>query len=190
MPITVRETALKDVLRVETGIFRDERGFFTEAYSQQAFEDQGIVAPFVQDSLSESARGTVRGLHYQIEPHGMGKLVRVLAGSVYDVAVDLRRGSPTFGQWLGEVLSAENRHALWIPSGFAHGFLALEDQTLVLYKCTTFHTPDAERAIHYQDPTLAVTWPFKPSLVSKKDAAAPNLDRAEHNFTYYHPHGV
>jgi dTDP-4-dehydrorhamnose 3,5-epimerase len=184
MPVKITKTEIPDVLVVETGAVRDDRGFFSETYSSKMFEAAGFREAFLQDNLSGSKRGTLRGLHYQIEPHGMGKLVRVMAGSIFDVAVDIRRGSPTFGKWVGRNLTAENRHSLWIPSGFAHGFIALEDDSLVHYKCTNIHTPEAERAINYADPTIAVAWPIEPTLVAPKDAAAPPLDRAEYNFEY------
>jgi len=184
MPVKIVKTEIPDVLVVETGAVRDDRGFFSETYSSKMFEAAGFRETFLQDNLSGSKRGTLRGMHYQLEPHGMGKLVRVVSGSIFDVAVDLRRGSPSFGKWVGRVLSAENRLSFWIPSGFAHGFIALEDGSLVLYKCTNVHTPEAERALHYADPTIGIEWPFEPTLVAAKDAAAPPLDRAEYNFEY------
>jgi dTDP-4-dehydrorhamnose 3,5-epimerase len=184
MPVKFEKTEIPDVLVLETGVARDNRGFFSETYSAKMFEAAGFLDTFLQDNLSESKRGTLRGLHYQLEPHGMGKLVRVMAGSIFDVAVDIRRGSPSFGKWVARNLSAENRLSLWIPSGFAHGFLALEDGTLVHYKCTTVHTPEAERAIHYADPTIGIQWPIKPTLIAPKDEAAPPLDGAELNFEY------
>jgi dTDP-4-dehydrorhamnose 3,5-epimerase len=182
MPVKVHETELAGVLEVESGLIRDERGFFAELHSQTMFEAAGLPARFVQDNLSLSKRGTLRGLHYQLEPHGMGKLVRALTGAIFDVAVDLRRGSSSFGRWVGRELTAENRRALWVPVGFAHGFVALEDDTLVLYKCTSIHTPEAERAVNYGDPAIGIRWPIAPTLVSPKDAVAPLLGAAEHNF--------
>jgi dTDP-4-dehydrorhamnose 3,5-epimerase len=184
MPIKVAPTEIPDVLVIETGLVRDDRGYFAEIHSTKVLEEAGLRATFVQDNLSLSRNGTLRGLHYQLEPHGMGKYVRVVAGAVFDVAVDIRRGSPTYGKWVAQTLSAENRKALWIPVGFAHGFLALEDETLVLYKCTATHTPEAERAIHFGDPELGIKWPRQPTLVAAKDAAAPVFSMAEHNFAY------
>jgi dTDP-4-dehydrorhamnose 3,5-epimerase len=184
MPVTISETEIAGVLVVETRAVSDDRGFFAETYSKPMFARAGLEPTFVQDNLSASRKGTVRGLHYQIEPHGMGKLVRAIRGSVFDVAVDLRRGSPTFGKWVGRTLTAENRLALWVPSGFAHGFVALEEDTLVFYKCTAIHTPEAERAIVYNDPAIGIQWPLQPSIVSPKDAAAPPLANAEYNFEY------
>lgn len=184
MPVKVSPTEIPDVLVVETGIAKDDRGFFSESYSAPMFAAAGLREPFLQDNLSSSKKGTIRGLHYQIEPKAMGKLVRALRGSIFDVAVDIRRGSPWFGKWVGRTLTAENRLSLWVPVGFAHGFVALEDDTLVLYKCTTIHAPETERAIHHSDPTLAVAWPLPPSMVSPKDAQAPSFAEAEYNFEY------
>lgn len=184
MKASIVETELSGVVEVHTQIAGDDRGFFTESYSKQAWADAGFEADFVQDNLSRSGKGTLRGMHYQIDPHGMGKLVRVLTGSIYDVAVDLRRGSPNFGQWVGRELNAENRIALWVPNGFAHGFLALEDDSLVLYKCTGFHVPEAERSLNYADPTIGIQWPESPSVVAPKDAEAPMLEAADYNFVY------
>jgi dTDP-4-dehydrorhamnose 3,5-epimerase len=187
MPVKVRETELSGVLELETPIARDERGYFTELYNQVSFATAGLIIDFRQDNLSLSGRGTLRGMHYQVEPHGMAKLVRVVRGAIFDVAIDLRRGSPTFGGWVGRELSADNGRALWVPIGFAHGFLALEEESLVLYKCTNVHTPEAERALSYRDPAVGVRWPMEPTRISAKDLAAPPLDQAEHNFVYGGP---
>ncbi len=184
MKVTVRETELPGVLELETPILRDDRGYFTELYSQLGFEAAGLPLAFRQDNLSLSARGTLRGLHYQLDPHGMGKLVRAVSGAIFDVAVDLRKGSPSFGRWVGRELSAENGRALWVPVGFAHGFIALSQEALVLYKCTSVLAPEAERALSYRDPTVGIVWPAEPTLISPKDRAAPLLDQAEYNFVY------
>ena len=184
MPINVRETELPGVLELEVPIARDDRGYFIEVYSEVEFEKAGLKVAFRQDNVSSSARGTLRGMHYQLEPHGMGKLVRVLRGAIFDVAVDLRRGSPSFGRWVARELTATNGRALWVPVGFAHGFLALEEETLVLYKCTAVHTPQAERAVNYRDPSIAILWPFEPTRISPKDLEAPLLAQAEHNFVH------
>jgi dTDP-4-dehydrorhamnose 3,5-epimerase len=184
MPITVRETELPGVLELEVAIARDDRGYFTEIHSEVEFAKAGLKLAFRQDNVSLSARGTLRGMHYQLEPHGMGKLVRALRGAIFDVAVDLRQGSPTFGKWVGRELTASNGRALWVPVGFAHGFLALEDETLVLYKCTNVHTPEAERSLSYRDAAVAVKWPVEPTRISPKDLDAPALAKAEHNFVY------
>ncbi len=184
MPITITPTEIPDVLVIETGLFRDERGFFSESYSQPIWAEHGFNETFVQDNLSMSVKGALRGMHYQLDPHGMGKLVRVIRGAVFDVAVDLRDGSPTFGQWVGRELTGDNGWTYWIPVGFAHGFVALEDDTLVHYKCTGTHTPEAERSLSYACPKVGIAWPIEPGIVSKKDTAAPTLDACEHNFTY------
>jgi len=167
---------------VKTKVFGDSRGYFAEAFSQRDWQAAGIEPRFVQDNLSCSARGTLRGMHYQIRPNTMGKFVRAVRGALFDVAVDLRSDSPTFGNWVGYELSAENACGLWIPAGFAHGFLALEDDTVAYYKCDEFYTPAAERSLHYADPQVGIEWPFEPSIVSDKDAAAPGLTDAEYNF--------
>ena len=180
----IRATEIEEVLEIKSPLFRDERGYFAEVYSADMWRGAGFTQTFVQDNLSLSAKGVIRGLHYQLAAHGMGKLVRVLSGAVFDVAVDLRRGSPTFGQWVGRTLSAENAMALWVPAGFAHGFAALEDNTLVLYKCTSHYEPKAERALRFNDPSVGVAWPVGNPIVSPKDSVAPLLDDAEFDFVY------
>lgn len=182
MPVRFEPTEIESVLEVHTGVIPDDRGFFSESYSREMWARGGFDERFVQDNLSQSRRGTLRGMHYQIEPHAMGKLVRCLRGSIFDVAVDLRAGSPTFSKWVGRELSAENHLSLWVPTGFAHGFLALEDDTLVHYKCTEIHTPEAERAVSYKDPTIGIAWPIEPSVTTEKDENAPLLEHAEFNF--------
>lgn len=184
MPIKLVPTEIPDVVVVEAPVFRDNRGYFTEVYSVRAWEDAKLAQHFVQDNLSKSAKGTLRGLHYQIEPHAQGKLVYALSGAVYDVAVDLRRGSPTFGKWVGRLLSGGSGLAMWIPPGFAHGFLALEDESLLFYKCTTPWARDAERSLAYNDPTIGIAWPMQPTIISEKDEHAPPLKDADFNFTF------
>lgn len=184
MPVTIKPTEIESVLEVQTGLFKDERGFFSESYSKKMWHQAGFDEVFVQDNLSKSCRGTLRGMHYQLEPHGMGKLVRCVQGAVFDVAVDLRRDSPTYAKWVGRELSAQNNLSLWVPVGFAHGFVALEDESLVHYKCTEIHTPEAERALSYKDPTTAIEWPIEPTVVSQKDEDAPFLGDAEANFQF------
>ncbi|HEX4334578.1 MAG TPA: dTDP-4-dehydrorhamnose 3,5-epimerase [Polyangiaceae bacterium] len=187
MPLKITPLEIPEVKLIETGLIKDDRGWFAETYSAKVLASHDFDEGFQQDNLSLSRKGTLRGLHYQIEPHGMGKLVRVLSGSAFDVAVDIRRGSPTFGKWVGRVLTMENRSALWVPAGFAHGFLALEDDTLLFYKCTTTHTPESERAINYADPAIGIEWPIAPSLFAPKDLAAPPLATADYNFQYVAP---
>ena len=152
-------TEIPEVLEIVPKVFGDARGFFLETWNERAFADAGIDARFVQDNWSRSRKGILRGLHYQVE-HAQGKLVRVVRGSVFDVAVDMRRWSPTFGRWTGRVLSAENMRALWIPPGFAHGFLALEDDTDFTYKCTDIYAPQHERTVAWNDRELAIDWPL------------------------------
>lgn len=171
-------TAIEGVLILEPKVFGDERGFFLESFNQQAFQAAvGHSVDFVQDNHSRSTRGVLRGLHYQREPHAQGKLVRVTQGSVFDVAVDIRADSPTYGQWVGVELSGQNHRQMWIPAGLAHGFLVTSDSADFLYKTTAYYHPDAEGCIRWNDPGLAITWPLNgqaPSL-SAKDAAAPPL---------------
>lgn len=176
----VTPTAIPDLLLVEPKVFGDARGFFFESFNRKAFRDAtGIDADFVQDNHSRSARGVLRGLHYQLR-QAQGKLVRVVRGSVYDVAVDVRKSSATFGRWVGLELSEENQRQLWIPPGFAHGFLVLSDAADFLYKTTDYYAPEHERCIAWNDPTLAIDWPLdgRPQ-VSAKDAAGLPLGQAE-----------
>jgi dTDP-4-dehydrorhamnose 3,5-epimerase len=179
MPWT--RTRIADVMLFEPRVFGDERGFFFESYSAREFAQAvGKQVDFVQDNHSRSRRGVLRGLHYQMPPHAQGKLVRVVAGEVFDVAVDIRRGSPTFGQWVGEVLSESNKRQLWIPPGFAHAFLTLSDSADFLYKTTDFYAPAAERCIVWNDPEIGILWPFEGQpLVSAKDAEGRALKDAE-----------
>jgi len=162
-------------------VFGDERGLFMESYNARAFAEAiGYEPEFVQDNHSKSQRGVLRGLHYQLAPHAQGKLVRVVTGAVFDVAVDLRRRSSTFGQWVGQVLSADNRHQLWIPPGFAHGFLTLTDTADFLYKTTAYYAPASERAVVWNDPAIGIEWPIAGEpLVSEKDREGMALGEAE-----------
>jgi dTDP-4-dehydrorhamnose 3,5-epimerase len=170
------ETALPGVLIVEPKVFRDDRGFFLETYHAARYAGAGLPEGFVQDNLSLSRRGVLRGLHYQY-PAAQGKLVAVLRGAVYDVAVDIRRGSPTFGRWTGTVLSADNLRQMYVPPGFAHGFLVLSEEALFSYKCTEYYRPTDEGSVLWNDPDLAIEWPLasSPPLLAPKDAAAPRL---------------
>ncbi|MBD9399398.1 dTDP-4-dehydrorhamnose 3,5-epimerase [Pseudomonas sp. PDM11] len=174
------QTAIPDVLILEPKVFGDERGFFYESFNARAFsEATGLNPNFVQDNHSRSQQGVLRGLHYQVE-QAQGKLVRVTAGEVYDVAVDLRRQSPTFGQWVGAHLSAENKRQLWVPEGFAHGFLVLSEFAEFLYKTTDYYAPAHERCIRWDDPKLAIAWPLQgePRL-SAKDQQGLSFDAAD-----------
>jgi len=174
----VTTTSLPGVLLVEPRVFKDDRGVFFETYAAVRYAENGIAGPFVQDNFSRSVRGTLRGLHYQ-EPFAQGKLVQVLNGTVFDVAVDLRRGSPTFAKWYGVELSAERPVQVWIPPGFAHGFCVMSDCADFVYKCTAPYRPDAERGIRWDDPTIGIRWPVTHPLLSKKDEAAPWLNDAQ-----------
>lgn len=167
-------TAIPDVVLIKPDVFGDERGYFMESFQAKRYAEAGIDQPFVQDNLSFSRKGILRGLHYQ-HPNAQGKLVQVLQGEVFDAAVDIRRGSPTFGQWVGERLDARDHNQLWIPPGFAHGFVALSDTALFAYKCTDYYAPDSERGIRWDDPDIGIRWPIEPTEISDKDAAAPYL---------------
>ena len=174
-------TTIPDVIRIKPEIFLDERGFFMEAYQKGKFLEAGINFGFVQDNHSSSRSLTLRGLHYQIS-HTQGKLVRVVIGKIFDVAADLRRSSPHFGKWVGITLSAENKEQLWIPPGFAHGFLALSERADVVYKTTDYFDPAGERTIRWDDPDLAIEWPIPQDaspLLSAKDAAGSSFKDAE-----------
>jgi dTDP-4-dehydrorhamnose 3,5-epimerase len=182
--LTITPTEIPEVLEVDSPRFGDQRGYFMEVYNESAAQGLGFHETFMQDNLSKSAKGIMRGLHYQIEPHAQGKLVHVLAGRAWDVAVDIRRGSPTYAKWVARELSGDNGLALWVPPGFAHGFLALEDDTLLMYKCTTPYAPTAERSIHFACPKIGIDWPVDPETISDKDREAPTLQEADHNFEF------
>lgn len=171
----VTETTLPGVLVVEPKVFGDSRGFFLETFSASRYAAGGIAGPFVQDNLSQSRKGVLRGLHIQ-HPAAQGKLVSVLHGEVFDVAVDVRVGSPNFGRWVGEWLSATNRRQLWVPPGFAHGFVVTSDDALFAYKCTEYYRPDAELSIYWGDPRIGIAWPTSDVTVSAKDTAGLLLD--------------
>ncbi|NLN92611.1 MAG: dTDP-4-dehydrorhamnose 3,5-epimerase [Candidatus Hydrogenedens sp.] len=177
-------TCLAGVVEIVAPVYSDDRGFFTEVYNQESWAAAGFHEHFVQDNLSLSQRGVLRGLHFQLHPRGMGKLMRVLTGTAFDVLVDLRRGSPTYGQWLGRMLEAGDPRWLFAPPGFAHGFLALEDDTRMYYKCTSFYREEAERSLFYNDPAIGIRWPETVIQLSEKDASAPMLHEVETNFVY------
>lgn len=175
------QTEIPDVIQIVPDVFGDARGYFLETYRKDFFAQAGISPEFVQDNQSGSEKGVLRGLHYQIR-HSQGKLVRVIAGEAYDVAVDLRRPSPTFGRWVGIHLSAEKKNQVWIPPGFAHGFYVLSDRAEVYYKATDFYAPDSERTLLWNDPSLGIEWPLiggRPPIISVKDAAGKPLSEAE-----------
>ena len=183
MPYTVTPTAIADVLILQPKVFGDERGFFFESFNQRDFEAATGLrdVTFVQDNHSRSRRGVLRGLHYQLPPKAQGKLVRVVRGAVFDVAVDIRPQSPTYGQWVGVELSEDNQRLLWIPPGFAHGFLALSEEADFLYKTTDYYSPEHERCIRWDDPAIGIAWPLLGGapLLSGKDQAGQLLAQAD-----------
>ncbi len=179
--MTKTETDIKGVFLLDPVLHGDERGFFMEVWNRNAFAELGITDTFVQDNHSRSVGGTLRGLHYQIQCP-QGKLVRVIAGEVFDVAVDLRRGSPTFGQWTGALLSEQNRRMMWVPPGMAHGFYVTSAHAEFVYKCTDFYRPEHERALRWDDPAIGIVWPLcdgSAPLLSAKDSAASLLANAD-----------
>lgn len=181
MYMKITDTRIPDVKIIEPKVYGDERGFFMETWNEQAFREAGIDATFVQDNHSRSVKNTLRGLHYQVK-RPQGKLVRVTQGEVFDVAVDVRKGSPTYGQWVGEYLSEENHRMLWVPLGFAHGFLVTSEKADFQYKCTDFYAPEHERTIHWADKDLAIAWPLGEGaepIVSAKDRQAVSLELAD-----------
>ena len=172
--MNITDSKIPDVKIIEPRVFEDERGFFFESFNHKKFEEAiGYSVNFVQDNHSKSSKGVLRGMHYQRPPHAQGKLVRVVQGEVFDVAVDIRKSSPTFGQWVGETLSADNKKQLWIPEGFAHGFLTLSDTAEFLYKTTNYYAPDAEGCYAWNDETIGIKWPENAGpILSQKDLAS------------------
>jgi dTDP-4-dehydrorhamnose 3,5-epimerase len=179
-------TSIPDLLVIEPIVYKDQRGYFYEVYNEARFFEQGIKAKFIQDNESKSNKGTIRGLHYQLDPYAQTKLVRVIEGIVYDVAVDLRAGSPTFGQWHGEILTADNKKQFYIPRGFAHGFSVLSESAVFAYKCDNLYNKEAERGICFNDETLNIDWKIAHdlALVSEKDLQQPAFSDAEYNFVF------
>ncbi|EBL6518529.1 dTDP-4-dehydrorhamnose 3,5-epimerase [Salmonella enterica subsp. enterica serovar Woodinville] len=175
--MNVIKTDIPDVLIFEPKVFSDKRGFFMESFNQKVFEEAvGRKIEFVQDNHSKSTKGVLRGLHYQVEPYAQGKLVRCIAGEVFDVAVDIRKDSETFGKWVGVNISSENKRQLWIPEGFAHGFLVLSDSADFLYKTSNYYSPIHERGIVWNDPTININWPINiDKILSEKDTILPKL---------------
>ncbi|EFL2544494.1 dTDP-4-dehydrorhamnose 3,5-epimerase [Escherichia coli] len=179
--MNVIKTEIPDVLIFEPKVFGDERGFFFESFNQKVFEEAvGRKVVFVQDNHSKSCKGVLRGLHYQLEPYAQGKLVRCVVGEVFDVAVDIRKSSPTFGKWVGVNLSAENKRQLWIPEGFAHGFLVLSETAEFVYKTTNYYHPESDRGIRWDDEELSITWPRGNELnLSNKDQQHPSFQNCQ-----------
>jgi dTDP-4-dehydrorhamnose 3,5-epimerase len=184
MPFEFARLAIPDVILVEAKVFGDDRGFFGEVYKLSAFANNGMLPTFVQDNRSRSRRGVLRGLHYQLYPHAQAKLVFVTRGEIYDVAVDIRKGSPYYAQWVGAALSDRNHRALFVPEGFAHGFVALSEEADVVYKVSSEYSPEHECGILWNDPALTIAWPIKNPVLSPKDACLPRLAAAENNFEY------
>lgn len=182
----VSKTMIEGVLIIEPKAFADDRGFFMETYNRDRYVQEGITDVFVQDNVSVSKKGTLRGLHYQAPPFAQGKLVQVLRGAVRDVAVDIRFGSPSFGKYVSVELSAENKKQFWIPAGFAHGFIALEDDTIFSYKCTNVYSPECDRGVLWSDSQIGIEWPFPMSelLISEKDMKQPLLKDVAQEFTF------
>ncbi|WP_243018107.1 MULTISPECIES: dTDP-4-dehydrorhamnose 3,5-epimerase [Candidatus Cardinium] len=178
------EPYLVDLVLLRPTIHYDSRGYFFETYHKEKYKAMGLDLCFIQENQSLSKKGTVRGLHYQLIPYAQSKLVRVVDGVIWDVVVDLRKGMDTFGKWQGFLLSSENQHQIFIPKGFAHGFIALSNQAIVAYKCDAYHCPNAEQGIHFQDPTLNIPWEDygNPQIISAKDAAWPLFQKAVFNF--------
>ena len=183
-PFRFTRLEVPDLVLVETDPIDDARGFLKEAYRRSAFEAGGIAATFVQDNVSHSARGVLRGLHYQIPPHAQGKLVGCLRGEIFDVGVDLRRGSPTYGRWAAATLSGGNHRMLYVPVGFAHGFCVLSEDADVLYKLTAEYAPAAERGVRWNDPEIGIRWPVRDPILSARDRALPVLRDLAGAFEY------
>jgi dTDP-4-dehydrorhamnose 3,5-epimerase len=179
----IHPTEIAGPLIIEPDVFGDARGFFLETWNQTRYSAAGVPAQFVQDNLSFSRRGTLRGLHFQ-NPHPQGKLVYVLQGEVFDVAVDLRIDSPTFGRWVGVTLSAENKRQFWVPAGFAHGFCVTSETALFAYKCTAAYNPQTDRGLRWNDPQLAIAWPVEDPMLSAKDQQAPLLAEIPRELLY------
>jgi len=180
---TVKNTPIKDLVIIETKVFGDSRGFFMETYNQASFEELGLTMNFVQDNHSKSKKGVLRGLHFQTK-HTQGKLVRVIKGRVYDVAVDLRKGSETFGQWYGIELSEENKLMFYVPEGFAHGFLTLDDETEFVYRCTDLYAPEYDSGILWSDRTLNIDWKFEEFGINREELTISEKDRKQQKFDF------
>jgi dTDP-4-dehydrorhamnose 3,5-epimerase len=184
--MNIIKSPLEGVLIIEPAIFEDQRGYFFESYNQFKFRNAGIDIDFVQDNQSKSSYGVIRGLHFQMHPKAQSKLVRVLSGQIYDVAVDMRKGSPTFGKWFGTELSEQNKKQLFIPKGFAHGFSVLSETAVVFYKCDEFYAPECDSGVIYNDTDLAIDWkiPSDKVIISGKDEKLNTVNSASNNFKY------
>lgn len=184
MPFTFKRLSIPEVILVEAKAFQDERGFFMESFKESAFSSNDINAKFVQDNYSHSIKGVLRGLHYQKNPRAQAKLVMAIRGEIFDVAVDVRKGSPTYGNWIGEILSEQNHKLLYVPEGFAHGFFVLSEQADIVYKVNSEYSPEHEAGILWNDPQLAIKWPHGNPIMIKKDLQLPYLKDADNNFIY------
>ena len=185
MPFSFRRLEIPDVLLITPNIFEDERGFFMETYKLSEFKKLGVEYNFVQENFAKSKKNVLRGLHYQLEPKSQGKLVRCVRGKVWDVAVDIRKGSPWYGKWVKVELSEENKNILWVPRGFAHGYVSVEEDSEILYLTTEEYSPQFERGILWNDPTLKIDWGVDSPIVSQKDGKLPLLEKTENNFVYW-----
>jgi len=184
MPFEFQRLEIPEIVLIKPKVFGDERGFFMETFKRSDFERFGIREEWVQDNHSRSKKGVLRGLHYQLNPKAQAKLVRVVKGAVFDVAVDIRKGSPTYGKWVSVILSEENKYMIYIPKGFAHGACTLADDTEIIYKVSDFYSPEHEAGIIWNDPSLNIDWPVKRPILSERDSKWPTLKRADNNFSY------
>jgi len=184
MPFNFKRLKIPEVILVEPPVFPDERGFFMESFKESIFNENGINTKFVQDNYSHSIKETLRGLHYQKNPSAQAKLVTAFKGEIFDVAVDIRKGSPTYGKWVGEILSEKNHKLLYVPQGFAHGFCVLSDEADVIYKVNNEYSPETDRGLLWNDPEVGVKWPIEKPITSKKDQQQPLLENIDNNFEY------
>ena len=184
MPFSFKQLEIPEVILIEAKSFSDHRGFFLESFKESEFISNGINTTFVQDNVSHSLKGVLRGLHYQKNPRAQSKLVTVIRGEIFDVAVDIRIGSPTFGKWVSEILSAENHKSLFIPKGFAHGFCVISEEADVIYKVDQEYSAETERSIIWNDPSLKITWPIDNPILTQKDLESPKLGDIDNNFSY------
>lgn len=184
MPFKFTKMSIPEVILVESKAFPDERGFFMESFQESTFEVNGIRTRFIQDNYSHSIKGVIRGLHYQKDPKAQAKLVMAIKGEIFDVAVDIRKGSPTYGKWVGEILSEQNHRLLYVPRGFAHGFMVLSNEADVIYKVDSEYSAENDRGIIWNDPEIAVKWPMDKPVISKKDLEQPTLKNTDNNFVY------
>ena len=184
MSFSFKKLSIPDVMIIEPQIFPDDRGVFLEIFKESIFKENGINLEFVQDNYSQSVKDVLRGLHYQKQPKAQAKVVTVLSGKIFDVAVDIRKNSPTYGKWVGEILSEQNHKLLYVPEGFAHGFCVSSEKASVLYKVTQEYSPENDKGIIWNDPELDIIWPTKKPLVSKKDSQLPSLKNIDNNFLF------